>query len=158
MQNGPGFRASKADPATSLETFQEPAAGLKEDLKPDFAFHAESEDASDQGAPFRAAGAEPAATVATFDEPAAGIKAELQSGGNEQSSEQCDEEKEEEYRAPRMRGQAVKKGSECPYLDTISRQVIWTYAALFLRCLCHHRKQTKSDDNLSGVNQRTSWI
>jgi len=56
-------------------------------------------------------------SLAELGVPSARVKAEEKPDSGEE------EDKMDEFLAPKRRGAAVKKGSECPYLDTISRQV-----------------------------------
>lgn len=71
------------------------------------------------------------ADAAELQEPAVGLKKELQGSenGNAQADEDSEADEYEEVVVQQPRGPAIRKGSECPYLDTISRQV-----SLFRRC------------------------
>lgn len=118
----PPFRAGKAEPVPDVAEMSEPAAGIKEDLQP-----VAPEDPP-LNPPFRASNAEAVPDVSEIQEPAAGIKRELGVSNGASSpkrprDEELEDDTEDQYRAPVPRGPVVKKGSECPYLDTISRQV-----------------------------------
>ena len=63
-------------------------------------------------------------TLAELGVPTARVKSEEKPAyGRPEDDEQEEEDEVDEYVRPQRRGTAVKKGSECPYLDTISRQV-----------------------------------
>ena len=74
---------------------------------------------------FEGSGAAPVSSAADLDEPAVGVKEELQASenGEEQPKEESEEDEYDQIAVQQSRGPAVRKGSECPYLDTISRQV-----------------------------------
>ena len=61
--------------------------------------------------------------MAELGVPAARVKAEQKPAYGGPGEEEEEEDEVDEYAKPQRRGTAVKKGSECPYLDTISRQV-----------------------------------
>jgi hypothetical protein len=63
---------------------------------------------------------EQATSLAELGVPSAREKAEQKPDFGEDDEE---DDERDEFVMPKRRGAAVKKGSECPYLDTISRQV-----------------------------------
>lgn len=79
-------------------------------------------------------------------------KAKAQAEGGQQL--ESEEEDEEEYKLQRRLGPSVKKGSECPYLDTISRQVDFCYTLVALYVICETINRTL---NLTGAVQNLDF-
>lgn len=125
----PQFRASKAEAVPDVAHIEEPAVGIRKDLQPSNGEHSSHE--------FRASGAEPVPDVKHIAEPAVGLRDDLNPLNTNPMQDPFDDEEEEEEQQHALRQSSrpgMRKGSECPYLDTISRHVS-CFIPVFKSCL-----------------------